>query len=91
MGGNGNGPKSQVLYANRRWPRAKKSVGDTLGSAAMKVRQTDFCVYLSAILLFGLVLNAALGWWWADPAAALVMVPIVVKEGIDGIKARTCC
>jgi divalent metal cation (Fe/Co/Zn/Cd) transporter len=62
--------------------RAKKSVGDTLGSAAMKAdaRQTDFCVYLSAILLFGLVLNAVLGWWWADPAAALVMVPIIVKE-----------
>ncbi|MFZ0761286.1 MAG: cation transporter [Candidatus Sulfotelmatobacter sp.] len=73
--------------------RAKKSVGDTLGSAAMKAdaRQTDFCVYLSAILLFGLVLNAVLGWWWADPAAALVMVPVIVKEGIDGIKARTCC
>jgi divalent metal cation (Fe/Co/Zn/Cd) transporter len=73
--------------------RAKKSVGDTLGSAAMKAdaRQTDFCVYLSAILLFGLVLNAVLGWWWADPTAALVMVPIIMKEGIDGIKARTCC
>jgi divalent metal cation (Fe/Co/Zn/Cd) transporter len=73
--------------------RAKKSVGDTLGSAAMKAdaRQTDFCVYLSAILLFGLVLNAVLGWWWADPAAGLVMVPIIVKEGIGGIKARTCC
>jgi hypothetical protein len=38
-----------------------------------------------------LVLNAVLGWWWADPAAALVMVPIILKEGIDGIKARTCC
>jgi divalent metal cation (Fe/Co/Zn/Cd) transporter len=73
--------------------RAKKSVGDTLGSVAMKAdaRQTDFCVYLSAILLFGLILNAVLGWWWADPAAALVMVPIIVKEGIDGMKARTCC
>jgi divalent metal cation (Fe/Co/Zn/Cd) transporter len=73
--------------------RSKKSVGDTLGSAAMKAdaRQTDFCVYLSAILLFGLVLKAVLGWWWADPAAALVMAPIIVKEGIDGIKARTCC
>jgi hypothetical protein len=41
--------------------------------------------------MFGLVLNAVLGWWWADPAAALVMVPIIVKEGIDGIKARSCC
>jgi divalent metal cation (Fe/Co/Zn/Cd) transporter len=54
-------------------------------------RQTDFCVYLSAILLAGLVLNVALGWWWADPIAALIMVPIVAKEGFDGVKARTCC
>jgi divalent metal cation (Fe/Co/Zn/Cd) transporter len=73
--------------------RAKKSVGNALNSAAMKAdaRQTDFCVYLSAILLVGLVLNAALGWWWADPIAALIMVPIVAKEGFDGMKARTCC
>lgn len=73
--------------------RAKKSVGNALNSAAMKAdaRQTDFCVYLSAILLAGLVLNAALGWWWADPIAALIMVPIVAKEGFGGMKARTCC
>jgi divalent metal cation (Fe/Co/Zn/Cd) transporter len=53
-------------------------------------RQTDFCVYLSTISLAGLLLNAALGWWWADPIAALIMVPIIAKEGIDGIKTRTC-
>ena len=73
--------------------RAKKKIGNELGSAAMHAdaRQTDFCVYLSAILLVGLLLNAGLGWWWADPIAALVMVPIITKEGIDGMKARTCC
>src|SRR5437667_6337374 len=73
--------------------RAKKKVGTVLGSAAMNAdaRQTDFCVYLSVILLVGLLLNAALGWWWADPVGALIMVPIVAKEGFDGIKARTCC
>lgn len=73
--------------------RAKKKIGRELGSAAMHAdaRQTDFCVYLSAILLVGLLLNAGLGWWWADPIAALVMVPIIAKEGIDGMKARTCC
>jgi divalent metal cation (Fe/Co/Zn/Cd) transporter len=73
--------------------RAKKKVGKALGSAAMKAdaRQTDFCVYLSTILLAGLLLNAVLGWWWADPIAALIMVPIIVKEGFDGLKARTCC
>jgi divalent metal cation (Fe/Co/Zn/Cd) transporter len=73
--------------------RAKKKVGTELGSAAMHAdaKQTDFCVYLSIILLLGLVLNAVLGWWWADPAAALIMVPIIAKEGIDGTRAKACC
>jgi divalent metal cation (Fe/Co/Zn/Cd) transporter len=73
--------------------RAKRKIGAELGSAAMHAdaRQTDFCVYLSAILLVGLLLNAGFGLWWADPIAALVMVPIIAKEGIDGMKARTCC
>jgi divalent metal cation (Fe/Co/Zn/Cd) transporter len=73
--------------------RAKRKVGNALSSAAMDAdaRQTDFCVYLSAILLAGLVLNAGLGWWWADPIAALTMVPIIAKEGFEGLKAKTCC
>jgi divalent metal cation (Fe/Co/Zn/Cd) transporter len=73
--------------------RAKKKVGKELGSAAMHAdaKQTDFCVYLSAILLIGLLLNAAVGWWWADPLAGLLMVPIIAKEGFDGMRARTCC
>lgn len=72
--------------------RAKKKVGEQLGSAAMHAdaRQTDFCVYLSAILLAGLLLNAAFGWWWADPTAALIMVPIIAKEGLDALAGRTC-
>lgn len=72
--------------------RARKSVGGALRSAVMKAdaRQTDFCVYLSEILLVGLMLNATFGWWWADPVAALVMVPLIVKEGLEGIKARRC-
>jgi divalent metal cation (Fe/Co/Zn/Cd) transporter len=73
--------------------RAKKRVGTELGSAAMHAdaKQTDFCVYLSVILLAGLLLNAGLGWWWADPVAGLIMVPIIAKEGIDGMRTRTCC
>ena len=72
--------------------RAKKNIGNELGSTAMHAdaKQTDFCVYLSAILLAGLVLNAALGWWWADPVAALVMVPIIAKEGFDAVNGKTC-
>ena len=73
--------------------RAKKDVGEKLGSAAMNAdaKQTDFCVYLSALLLAGLLLNTVLGWWWGDPAAALIMVPIIAKEGVDGLRGDTCC
>jgi len=73
--------------------RAKKKVAEELGSAAMHAdaKQTDFCVYLSAILLIGLLFNAALGWWWADPAAALIMVPLIAKEGVEAMKGETCC
>jgi len=73
--------------------RAKKRVGIELGSAAMKAdaKQTDFCVYLSAVLLAGLLLNAALGWWWADPVAGLVMTPIIAKEGVQAVKGKACC
>lgn len=72
--------------------KAKRQVGRELGSAAMNAdaKQTEFCTYLSAILLFGLVLNAAFGWWWADPLAGLVMVPIIAKEGFEGIRAEHC-
>ena len=72
--------------------RAKRRVAAKLNSAAMKAdsRQTDFCTYLSAILLSGLVLNWWLGWWWADPVAALVMVPIITHEGIEGLKGDRC-
>lgn len=72
--------------------RAKKKVGTALGSAAMHAdaKQTDFCVYLSAILLVGLLLNALFGFWWADPAAALVMVPIIAREGLEGLRGEGC-
>ncbi|MGH9502083.1 MAG: cation transporter [Terriglobales bacterium] len=73
--------------------RAKRRVGSELGSTAMNAdaRQTDFCVYLSAILVVGLLFNAALGWWWADPVSALVMAPIIAREGAEALKGETCC
>jgi divalent metal cation (Fe/Co/Zn/Cd) transporter len=72
--------------------RAKRRVGDALGSAAMHAdaKQTEFCTYLSAILLLGLLLNA-FGLWWADSVAGLVMVPIIAREGVQGLRAKTCC
>ena len=73
--------------------RAKRQVAAGIGSGAMRAdsRQTDFCTYLSAILLGGLLLNAVAGWWWADPIAGLVMVPIIAKEGVDGLRGKACC
>ena len=67
--------------------RAKKEVGNELKSAAMHAdaRQTDFCVYLSAILLGGLLLNAALGWWWADVVGGFVVVTYGVREGLHAM------
>ena len=73
--------------------KAKRRVAAGMGSGAMRAdsRQTDFCTYLSAILLGGLLLNAVAGWWWADPVAGLVMVPIIAKEGVEGLRGEACC
>ena len=73
--------------------RAKRKVARRIKSQALMAdsKQTELCTYLSAILLAGLLLNALFGWWWADPIAALVMVPIIVKEGIEGLRGETCC
>jgi len=63
-----------------------------LGSASLRAeaKETLACSYLSATLLFGLAANAAAGWWWADPVAALLMVPWLVAEGREGLRGETC-
>lgn len=73
--------------------RAKRRVAARLSSRALAAdsRQTDLCAYLSGILLGGLALNALWGCWWADPVAALVMVPIIVREGLAGLRGETTC
>lgn len=73
--------------------RAKRKVARGIKSNALMAdsKQTELCTYLSAILLGGLLLNALLGWWWADPVAALIMVPIIVKEGVEALRGETCC
>lgn len=73
--------------------RAKRRVATQLNSGALHAdsRQTDICAYLSAILLGGLLLNALLHWWWADPVAALVMAPIIGREGTEALRGKTCC
>lgn len=73
--------------------RAKGSIAMRLrsGALAAEAKQTLICTYLSAILLGGLALNALLGWWWADPAAALAMLPFITWEGIEGLRGRSAC
>lgn len=73
--------------------RAKRRVAVSINSRAMHAdsRQTDLCAYLSAILLGGLGFNALFGWWWADPVAALIMLPIIAKEGIEALRGEKCC
>lgn len=72
--------------------RAKRRVAFQLSSRALHAdsRQADFCMYLSAILLAGLLLHELLGWWWSDPGAALVMVPIIAREGVLGLRGQAC-
>jgi divalent metal cation (Fe/Co/Zn/Cd) transporter len=72
---------------------AKRRVARALGSRALEAdaAQTSLCAYLSVIALAGVGLNAAFGWWWADPVAALAMVPIITKEGLEGIGGHTEC
>jgi divalent metal cation (Fe/Co/Zn/Cd) transporter len=51
-------------------------------------RQTAACWYLSVVTLAGLALNAALGWWWADPVAALVIVALLDREGLEALRGE---
>ncbi len=73
--------------------RAKRSVAIALGSGALaaEATQTSLCAWLSAIALVGVGLNAALGWWWADPVAALLMAPIIAKEGVEAVRGESEC
>ncbi|MFF3015431.1 cation transporter [Streptomyces sp. NPDC057939] len=72
---------------------AQRRAGRELGSASAVAdsKQTLLCTYLSAVLLVGLILNATLGWSWADPIAALVIAAIAVKEGRDAWQGKGCC
>lgn len=71
----------------------KRRIARRLESGALEAetRQTEACAWLSAILLVGLGLNAWQGWWWADPVAALAMVPLIGREGLEALRGRTCC
>ena len=75
-----------LSYGQRRAGRELNS-----RSAVADSKQTLLCTYLSAVLLVGLVVNALFGWWWADPAAALIIAVVAVKEGRDAWRGDACC
>jgi len=70
--------------------KAKLNLAGRLGSASLRADayETVACAWLSLTTLAGLVLNAMLGWWWADPGAALVLVPFIVREGLEGLRGE---
>jgi divalent metal cation (Fe/Co/Zn/Cd) transporter len=72
---------------------AQRRTGRTLGSASVVAdsTQTLLCTYLSGVLLAGLLLNALLGWSWADPVAALVIAAVAAKEGVEAWRGDNCC
>jgi divalent metal cation (Fe/Co/Zn/Cd) transporter len=72
---------------------AQRRTGKALGSNAVVAdsTQTLLCTYMSAVLLIGLVLNATLGWVWADPIAGLVIAAVAVREGVEAWRGEGCC
>ena len=82
---------SLVIMPFLSW--AQRRTGRALGSNAVVAdgTQTLLCTYLSAVLLVGLVLNATLGWSWADPLAGLLIAAVAVKEGQAAWRGEGCC
>jgi divalent metal cation (Fe/Co/Zn/Cd) transporter len=82
---------SLVIMPFLSW--AQRRTGRELGSPTVVAdsTQTLLCTYLSAVLLVGLVLNATLGWGWADPIAGLVIAAVAVKEGVEAWRGDGCC
>jgi len=72
---------------------AQRRTGKALGSNAVVAdsTQTLLCTYLSAVLLVGLILNATLGWGWADPIAGLIIAAVAVREGLEAWRGEGCC
>jgi divalent metal cation (Fe/Co/Zn/Cd) transporter len=82
---------SVVVMPALAW--VKLRAASELRSRALRAeaKESLVCAYISFATLVGLALNAWRGWWWADPAAALLMVPWLVKEGLEGVRGDDCC
>lgn len=72
---------------------AKRRTGRRLGNPVVIADSTEtaLCSYLSVVLLVGLVLNASVGWWWADTLASLVIAALAVREGRESLRGELCC
>lgn len=79
---------SLVIMPLIAWGKLRAAAAVQSGALRAEAKETLACAWLSAALLVGLVANAAAGWWWADPVAALVMVPWLVREGLEGIRGE---
>ena len=81
---------SLIIMPTLSW--AQRRTGRQLGSATVVAdsKQTLLCTYLSAVLLVGLVLNATLGWWWADPLVGLAIAALALREGREAWKGEAC-
>lgn len=82
---------STVVMPLVAWGKLRAARALSSGALAAEAKETLACAWLSVALLVGLAANALAGWWWADPAAALVMVPWLVREGLEGLRGETCC
>jgi divalent metal cation (Fe/Co/Zn/Cd) transporter len=82
---------SLVVMPALAW--AKRRAGRSMGSRTLVAdsTQTQLCAYLSASTLAGLAANAAFGWWWADPLAALVIAAVALREGREAWRGDSCC
>jgi divalent metal cation (Fe/Co/Zn/Cd) transporter len=67
--------------------RAKLRTASALNSGGLRADafESTACAWLAATALMGLALNALLGWWWADPVAALLLVPLICREALEGL------
>ncbi len=72
--------------------KAKLSVAHDLNSKALKAdaMESNCCAWFALTTLVGLVLNATLHWWWADPVAGLVLVPLMIREGVSAVRNKDC-
>ena len=79
-----------VMPVLARW---KRKIADAIESKALRAdaMETTCCAWMAFTTLSGLVLNLSFGWWWADAVAGLVLVPLLIREGLEAIKGEECC